>query len=104
MSESLEPFVGYTDGTSCNTTSCEFKLMMIWLIENEMASERSSINVLYSMILFVNLPIQIPRQLTNSSFGVKMAHAAEDRFCVLRLAPSAYPTNGSEDSDIYDEM
>ena len=33
-------------------------------------------------------------------FRAKMAHAVEDRFYVLRLAPSTYPTNGFEDSDI----
>ena len=78
--------------------------MMIWLIPNEMESKRSSINALYSAILFVDLPIQIPWKLTNSSFKAKMAHVAEDRFYVLRLAPSAYPTKGSKDSDISDEI
>ena len=78
--------------------------MMMRLIPNEMASEISSINALYSEILFVDLPIQIPWKITNSSFGAKMAHAAEDILCVLGLAPSAYPTNGSKDSDICDEM
>jgi len=29
-----------------------------------------------------------------------MAQVAEDRFCILRLAVSAYPTNGSKNSDI----
>ena len=78
--------------------------MIIWLIPNEMASERIYINALYSTILFDDLPIQIPQKVTNMPFRVKMAHVAEDRFCLLRLAPSAYPKNGSEDSVICDEM
>ena len=32
-----------------------------------------------------------------------MTQGAEDRFCVLRLAPSAYPINGSKNSDIYNK-
>ena len=78
--------------------------MIMRLIPNEMASERSSIKVLYSTIFFIDLPIQIPWKLTNSPFEGKMAHATEDRFCVLRLPPSAYPTNGSKDSAICDEI
>jgi len=66
----------------------------------EMASERSSINVIYSTILFVDRPIHIPLTLTNSTLGAKMAHATKDRFCVLQLASLAYPTNGSKNFDI----
>ena len=79
--------------------------MIMRLIPNEMASKMSeSINALYLVIFFVDIPIQIPLKLTNFPFGEKMAHAIEDRFCIILLAPSAYPTNGSEDSDICDEM
>lgn len=65
-----------------------------------MASEISSINALYSMMLFVDQPILIPLKLTNSPLGAKMAYAVEDRFHVLRLALSAYATNDSENSNI----
>ena len=68
---------------SCSKTSCESSLMMIQRVPSEMASESSSINVLYSVILFVNRPIYIPLKLTNSLLGVKMAHAAEDKLWVL---------------------
>jgi len=66
----------------------------------EMASERSSINALYSAMLFVDRPIHIPLKLTNSPLGAKMAQAVEDRFRVLRLAPLAYPMNVSKKSNI----
>ena len=65
-----------------------------------MASERSSINALYSAMLFIDQPIHTPLKLTNSSLGSKMAQAAEDRFHELQIAPSAYPTNDSNRSDI----
>ena len=73
---------------------------MIRRMPSEMASERISINTLYSAILFVDRPIHTPLKLINSPLGLKMAHAAEDRFLELRLAPSAYPTHGSNGFDI----
>ena len=88
----------------CNTTSYESNLMIMWLIPNEISSVISSINALYSVIFFVDLLIQIPWKITNLSFGAKMDHVAEDRFYVLWLAPSAYPTNGFKDLHICDEM
>ena len=51
-------------------------------------------------MLFIDPRIHTPLKLSNSLLGAKMAQAIEDRFCVLRLAPSAYPTNGSIKSDI----
>jgi len=68
---------------SYSMTSCESSLMMIRCMLSEMASKRSSINTLYLAILFFDHLIHIPLKLTNSSLGVKMAHAAEDKFCVL---------------------
>ena len=65
-----------------------------------MASERSSINALYLAMLFVDQPIHTPLKLTNSPLGSKMAHAAEDRFHELGLAPSTYLTNNSNRFDI----
>ena len=80
--------------------SYESSLTMSRHMPCEMALERSSINVLYSEIFFFDQPIHIPLQLTNLLLGANMAQAVEDKFCVLQLAPSAYPTNGSENFDI----
>ena len=85
---------------SCRMTSCESSLTKSWHIPCEITLERSSINALYPMMFVIDRPIHIPLKLTNSPLGAKMAQAAEDRLCILRLAPLAYPTNGSKNSDI----
>ena len=84
-------------------TSCESGLMTSQRMPCVMASERSSINALYSAMLFVDRPIHTPLKLTNSPLGSKMAQAVEDKFRELRHAPSAYPTKDSNRFDICDK-
>ena len=47
-------------------------------------------------MLFVDRSIHTPLKPTNSLLGSKVAQAAEDRFPVLQLARSTYPTNDSK--------
>lgn len=71
-----------------STTSCELSLITIWWIPWEITSDNSSITMIYSVMVFLEWLIQIPCKLTNSPFKAYIAHAAEERFRVLRLAPS----------------
>ena len=80
--------------------SCESSLTMSQYMPFEIASETGSIKILYSAMLFIDRPIHIPLKFSNSPLGAKMAQAVEDRFCVLQLVPSTYPTNGSKNSNI----
>ena len=92
----------YTEqmSVSCRMTSFESRPTTSRHMPCVMASERSSINALYSVIFFIDRPIHTPLKLTNSSLGSNMAQAVEDRFCELRLSPLAYPTNDSNRFDI----
>ena len=79
---------------------CESSLTISQRMPCAMESESSSINALYSVMLFVDLPIHTPLKLTKSSLRSKMAQVAKDRFHELRLALSAYPTHDSDGFDI----
>jgi len=54
---------------SCSMMSCESSQITSQRMSCVMALERSSINVLYSVMLFVDRPIHTPLKLTNSPLG-----------------------------------
>jgi hypothetical protein len=66
-----------------------------------MTSISSSITALYSAMLLIIGPRQAPPEDTSWHEEEYITQAAETRFHVWRIAPSANPTNTSVSNDIY---
>ena len=74
---------------SWRMTSWESRKMLRWQIWWRWASTKRPMTVVYSAWLLVASPKNMPLECSISCEGVYRAQAAEARFCVQRLAPSA---------------